>query len=155
MEVRIESVPVMRVAFMRHNGPYRQVGQTWGRLCAWAGPRGLVGPRTVMLGVAHDDPQVTPPEKLRYDACLTVDGRFKPEGDVGVQEVGGGEYAVTTHRGPYDTIGQTVTRLCGEWLPASGREPRPVPMFEIYRNSPQDTAPENLLTDLYLPLAAR
>jgi AraC family transcriptional regulator len=155
MDVRIESVPVRRVAFMRHTGPYRNVGQVWERFMAWAGPRGLIGPNTVMLGVGHDDPQVTPADKLRYDACMTVGEYFKPEGEVGVQEVGGGEYAVVTHRGPYDTIGQTAARLCGEWLPASGREPRPAPMFEIFRNSPQDTPPADLLTDLYLPLAAR
>ena len=155
MDVRIETVPAMRVAFMRHTGPYREVGRVWERLMAWAGPRGLFGPRTTVLGVAHDDPQVTPVDKVRYDACLTVDERFKAEGEVGVQEVGGGEYAVTTHRGPYNTIGQTAARLCGEWLPASGREPRPAPMFEIFRNSPQDTPPQDLLTDLYLPLAPR
>ena len=122
MEVRIETVPVMRFAFVRHTGPYGAVGQTWGRLMAWAGPRGLFGPRTRMLGLVHDDPEVTPPDRVRYDACVTVDERCRPEGDVGVQEVGGGEYAVTTHRGQYDKLGKTYAQLCGEWLPTSGRE---------------------------------
>jgi AraC family transcriptional regulator len=75
-----------------------------------------------------------------------------PEGDVGVQEVGGGEYAITTHRGPYENVAQTIARLCGEWLPASGREPRSAPVLAIFRNFPPDTPPEDLLTDIYLPL---
>jgi AraC family transcriptional regulator len=155
MDVRIETVPVMRVAFMRHIGPYRQVGRIWERLMAWAGPRGLLGPRTLCIGIGHDDPHVTPPDKVRYDACITVDEHFQPEGEVGVQEVGGGEYAVTTHRGPYEKLTETYAPLCGEWLPASGREPRADPAFEIFRNTPQDTAPEDLRTDIYLPLAPR
>lgn len=154
MDVRIETVPVMRVAFVRHTGPYCDAGPAWQRLMAWAGPRGLFGPQTKMLGVCHDDPDVTPPDKIRYDACVTVDARLQPEGDVGVQEVGGGEYAVTTHHGPYETLSQTYTQFCGEWLPASGRETRSAPPFEVYRNSPQNTAPADLLTDIYLPLAA-
>jgi len=73
-----------------------------------------------MLGVCHDDPDVTPPEKFRYGACLVVGESVRPEGEVGVQEVGGGEYAVATHRGPYQTLAQTYARLYGEWLPAGG-----------------------------------
>ncbi|HEV3164646.1 MAG TPA: AraC family transcriptional regulator [Isosphaeraceae bacterium] len=152
MDVRIETVSPRRVAFMRHFGPYRQVGETWEKLMAWAGPKELVGPQTMVVGVAHDDPDVTPTDKIRYDACITVDDTFKPEGGVGVQQVGGGDYAITTHRGPYETVSQTIARLCGEWLPASGREARSAPSFAVHRNSPYDTAPENLLTDIYLPL---
>jgi AraC family transcriptional regulator len=42
--------------------------------------------------------------------------------------------------------------VCGEWLASSGRELRSAPPFEVYRNSPQTTAPADLLTDIYLPL---
>jgi AraC family transcriptional regulator len=152
MDVRIETFPPRRVAFVRHIGPYREVGDTWAKLMSWAGPRGLLGPRTMTLGVAHDDPEITSPDRLRYDACITADASITPEGEVGVQTVGGGEYAVTTHRGPYEAVGRTIARLCGEWLPASGREPRSAPTFGVFRNSPLVTPPEDLLTEIYLPL---
>jgi AraC family transcriptional regulator len=152
MDVRIETFSPRRVAFVRHIGPYREVGDTWAKLMAWAGPRGLLGPQTMALGVAHDDPEITSPDKLRYDACITAGESFTPEGEVGVQTVGGGEYAVTTHRGPYEAVGRTIARLCGEWLPTSGREPRSAPTFGVFRNSPLDTLPEDLLTEIYLPL---
>ena len=152
MEVRIEQLQPMRVAFMRHVGPYDQVGETWAKLMAWAGPRELLGPHTKVIGIVHDDPEVTPPEKIRYDACFAVGEQVKLEGDVGIQEIAGGDYAVTTHRGPYDSLGQTYARLCGEWLPGSGREVRSIPAFEMYHNTPQSTAREDLLTDIYIPL---
>jgi AraC family transcriptional regulator len=137
---------------MRHVGPYNQVGETWDKLCMWAGPRGLFGPHTEILGVSHDDPDVTPPDKLRYDACLTVGDAVEAEGEVGIQEVAGGEYAVTTHHGPYEKLSETYAKLCGQWLPSSGRVPRSAPAYEVYRNSPADTAPEDLITDIHLPL---
>jgi AraC family transcriptional regulator len=65
------------------------------------------------------------------------------------------EYAIATHRGPYSTSSDTYARLAGQWLPASGRELLTAPALEVYRNSPFCTAPENLVTDIYLPLAPK
>ena len=43
--------------------------------------------------------------------------------------------------------------LYGDWLLRSGREPADAPVFEEYLNSPRDTAPTELLSDIYLPLS--
>ena len=69
-----------------------------------------------------------------------------------VQTIGGGEYAVTTHEGPYERLNQTYARLFGQWLPHSGREVRSEPCLEFYLNDPDGTSPEELLTDIYAPL---
>jgi AraC family transcriptional regulator len=63
-----------------------------------------------------------------------------------------GRFAVTTHRGSYETISQTYHRLCGEWLPLSGRELRSGPSLEFYLNSPRSVPAEDLMTAIYLPL---
>ena len=152
MEVRIERVEPMLVVFVRHVGPYNQVDTAWERLCTRLGKDGLLGPGTKFVGICYDDPDVTPPEKIRYDACVTVDSDFVAEGDVGVQTIGGGEYAVTTHLGPYNTLGQTYAKLLGQWLPRSGRELRSEPSLEFYLNAPESTDPEDLITDIYAPL---
>ena len=153
MTVCIKRLSPMRVAFVRHVGPYGELGEAWSRLMAWAGPRGLLGQGARMLGVVHDDPEITPADKIRYDACLVVGEDVQAEGDIGIQEIAGGDYAVTTHKGPHERLGETYARLCGGWFPSSGREPASRPAFEVYRNSPQDTAPGNLLTDIHMPLA--
>ena len=152
MEVKIEHFKPTSVVFMRHLGPYNQVGETWDKLCCWAGPHGLMGPNTIFIGLSYDDPEVTPPDKIRYDACLTMDRPVQPEGEVGVQDIGGGDYAVTTHRGPYEKLAETYAMLCGQWVPSKGREIRSAPSIEIYRNSPHDTKPEDLVTDVHVPL---
>jgi AraC family transcriptional regulator len=155
MDVEIRRLERMKVVFLRHVGPYDQVGAAWARLAQWAGPRGLFGPSTRMLGICYDDPEVTPPEKMRYDAAITVSEGTQGEGEVGVQEIGPGEYAVVRHIGPYQKLGETYARLCGEWLPQSGRELADSPPLEFYRNSPFATPPEQLITDIWMPLAPR
>ncbi len=152
-DVRIEKFPPRRVAYMRHIGPYVEVGPTFQKFMAWAGAHGLFGPDTLAIGIGHDNPATTPAEKLRYDACVTVGDDFKPEGEVGVQTLSGGEYAVARLRGPYADLPHVYHHLCEVWLPASGRAAGPAPPFEVYLNSPGMVREEDLFTDVCVLLA--
>lgn len=151
MDVRFVNIEPMRVAFVRHTGPYIECEDTWKTLCTWASSKGLLRMDAKYIGVSHDDPQVTPPEKLRYDACITVEENVEGEGKIGIQTIPGGEYAVTTHAGPYEKLESTYAELMGQWLLQSGREMGEA-CFEIYLNDPDSTPPEKLLTDIYLAL---
>lgn len=152
MNVKIEKLEPMRVAFVRHIGPYDKVSNAWDKLCTWLGKEGLLGPGAKFIGLCYDDPEVTAPDKIRYDACVTVDENFEPLNDIVVQTIPGGEFAVVTHIGPYNKLGQTYSKLFGRWLPQSGRELRSQPSLEFYLNDPQSTEPKELLTDIYVPL---
>jgi len=142
----------MRVAFIRHVGPYNEVGPAWEQLCTELGRLGLFGAETRFIGLSHDDPCVTAPENLRYDACISVGDDFKPSGDIGIQTIPGGDYAVLTHFGPYEKFSESYAKLLGEWLPRSGRELRSASCFEIYFNTPENTEPQDLVTDIHAPL---
>lgn len=152
MNVTIKNIGPLRVAFVRHIGPYQEVGTTWDKLVPTLGKEGFIGGDSLFIGLCHDDPDITPPEKLRYDACVTVGKDFAPIGELGVQTIVKGEYAMTTHFGPYQKLGDTYRKLFGEWLPRSGREVATAPCFEIYLNAPDSTEPEDLLTDIHVPL---
>lgn len=152
MDVEIRRLDPMHVAYVRHVGPYAACGGAWSKLCGWAGPRGLLGPQTRCLGISYDDPDTTPPDQIRYDACVTVDPKCQGEGDVGVQDIPGGEYAVAIHRGSYANLNRTWKQLFGEWLPASGRELGDTPSFEIYCNDPNTTPEKDLRVEIHAPL---
>lgn len=152
MEVRIENVEPMRLAFIRHIGPYIECTKAWNTLCAWAETKGVFQNPVKVIGICYDDPQVTPPDKIRYDACFTVNESVQAEGEVGIQVLPGGRYAVITHAGPYEKLEETYGKLMGQWLPSSGEEFGEHASFEVYLNSPDETPPEKLLTDIYLPL---
>ena len=77
-----------------------------------------------------------------------------PPSGISLDSTEAGRYAVYTHRGPHDGITAAYQRLFGSWLPASGEEVDDRPRMEICRNSPRDTAPADLLTDLCLSLRA-
>jgi AraC family transcriptional regulator len=153
LAVRVERQPPRRVLFLRHIGPYQSVGPTIQKFMGYVFQHGLFRADAEILGICRDDPDVTPPNKVRYDCAMTIGDNVSANGEFGIQTIDGGEFAITIHRGPYESLGDTYRQLYGTWLPSSGREPRNSPSFEIYRNSPMDTQPENLITEIFLPLA--
>jgi AraC family transcriptional regulator len=150
--VAVRRLPERAVVFVRHVGPYDEVGEAWQRLMAWAGSRGLFAGIPETVGVVHDDPETTEPSRLRYDAALVLRRPVTPEGDAQLGTLPEGDYAVLDHHGPYSALGESYARLCGRWLPDSGREAAARPSLEFYRNPPQTTPPERLLTEIAVPL---
>lgn len=63
-----------------------------------------------------------------------------------------GRAAVFLHRGPYDTLHATWRAIYRDWEPASGEALRDAPPFEVMLNSPDDTPPADLLTEIWIPL---
>lgn len=154
-EIRIETLSAIRVAFLRHTGPYHESGETFQKMMCWAFEKGLFGPDTKILGICHDDPEVTPEDKLRLDCCVSVDDTFQPEDEVAVQEIPRGEYVILTHRGAYSGLASSYGWLYGEWLSTSGRELANRPPLEVYLNNPADTPENELITEICILLKPR
>jgi AraC family transcriptional regulator len=150
----VRRLEAMRVAFIRHVGPYNEVGRAWSNLYPWAAMQGLLGPGTRVLGISHDDPDITPPDKLRYDAALVVSRPVARAGEIGVVEIPAGEYATALHTGPYHCLSDSYAELAGKWLPETGRELRSAAAIEFYLDSPQTVPAEDLRTEICLPLEA-
>ncbi len=154
MDVAIKNFPELRVAAVRHIGPYLQINQAFERLGQIAGGAGLIGlAHTQMLGIFHDDPDSTPADQLRSDAGITVSPDAPlPEG-LAEHRVPAGSYASTIHVGPYEQLADTWARLMGEWLPASGRRIRAdTPSYEVYLNSPMTVPKDELRTEIRIPV---
>lgn len=152
MEIKKIEYPTRRVAFVRHQGPYAESGEAWNRLMAWAGRRGLLQQTPTLLGLSYADPEVVHPEHLRYDACIEVGLDVEPEGEIGVQEIPGGVFAVALHKGPYENLSRTYGILFGQWLVSQRAEAGDPPSVERYLNHPGSVAPEDLKTEVAVRL---
>ncbi len=150
----IRTLSPQKVLFVRKTGPYAKAGaEAWRALMPYAYSRRMISKETKAIGISHDSPDITPEEKIRYDACITVKGPVKPEGEFGVQTIAGGRYAVFLHKGPYKNFTRTYDYIMAQWYPESGETFRDLPCFEVYLNrDPQHTKPENLRTEIYLPI---
>lgn len=152
-ETKVVRMCPMHLAFQRHVGPYESVpGTIFEGLERWASRRLLPGPQ-VWLGIGHDSPSSTPPEKLRFDAALRVDGPFASQGEIAYQLLPGGHFAVTTHAGPYDTLPEAYAKIFPRLFEIKGYKVVGLSAIEVYHTSKVN--PHYLLnhTDICLPVA--
>lgn len=152
VNVTVKTLEPMHVACVRHTGPYNECDPAWRTLFDQANRQGWTGPATRWLGICHDDPDTTPPENIRYDACISVGPEAVPTDEVELKELAGGQYATFIHRGPFEKIAESYREFYEKWLPHSGRQQAAAPHIEFYLNNPDTTPAEELETEVCVPL---
>jgi AraC family transcriptional regulator len=150
IEIRTEAP--RRLAAVPHKGPYHEINRAFQNLSTTMAQRGLFGHAGHMVGVFYDDPQSVAAADLRSHAGFEMTGKIQLDPPLDTVTLDGGRHAVLIYTGPYAGLPAAYDQLFGVWLPASGEDVADVPSFEIYLNSPMDTAPEDLITELHLPL---
>jgi AraC family transcriptional regulator len=95
---KIEELAERDVAFVSYTGNYignsQLFAELFGKLCGWAGPKGLITPETVFLSSYQDDPRVTPPDELQLNVCMSIPDRTEVDGDIQKKTLPGGRYVV-------------------------------------------------------------
>lgn len=138
MKVEIRQLPSYHVAYMRYIGPYGPgVSKHWEGFRKWARAHNVLGKNAadpIALGISHDDPSITPPDKCRYDSCAVVPADFKADSSVIITDIPGGKYAVHRFRGTDRNIGKAWNDIYAVWLPESGYQCGDGPCFELYTN---------------------
>ncbi len=151
-KVDIQTAPERRLAAMQHRGAYNGIGEVFRNLSATATAENIWPRVQGMIGVHYDDPNVVDEAKLRSHAGLLIADSQSVPGCLEEIVLNGSECAVLHYKGPYTAIKVAYDYLYGDWLPKSSREPADAPPYELYLNSPTDTAEADLLTEIYLPL---
>lgn len=150
MPITIQEREPMRLAAIEHRGPHADVGRTFQKLMAWAGPRDLLGDAARGVTLYPGDQEC---ESSDARAIVGVTVRQECLGDdvASIYVVPGGRHAVLVHQGPYAQLPHSYDELFA-WLPMSGEAPADTPLFEVNLNDPRTTPPEGLLTEICLPL---
>jgi AraC family transcriptional regulator len=150
--VDVREVPSVHLAGIAHRGPYMQVGRAFEVAYTRMAAQDLARPGMRWMAVYYDDPFAVPEAQLRSRAGLSLPPGGVPQPPLEPFTLGGGWCAVLRHQGPYATMRAAYQWLYGHWLVRSGYEAADSPVFEEYLNNPRDTPPEQLLSDIYLPL---
>ena len=152
MDFLVTNQPSRRVAAVHHIGPYPGIGQAFARLDAAIRTAGFGGTEALLIAVYHDDPNTTPASALRSDAGIIIEqGRSLPAGltELTVPE---GKYLWGRHRGSYAELPEAWLQLRTTGLGQTGVQRRPGASYELYPNTPDTAATEDLITDIYIPV---
>lgn len=155
-DVKLVTLEPMDLLAVSHVGPYMKISDAFYTLAQWLGERNVRTSGARMVGIFYDDPKTVEESKLRSKAALHLGHETDVEIVAPVEkfQLRGGEHAMVLHKGPYPGLQQAWMWFYNEGLQKLGRKPDfSAPSFEVYLNTPDEAAPEDLKTELYIPLA--
>jgi AraC family transcriptional regulator len=151
-QVQLAPIPVV---MYRHMGPYETLSPKFDQLWEWVEGHGVPAQRTI--GIYWDNPDYVPASRLRSAACVEVPPYFQLPDRAGLpislERIAGGSYMTTTFVGPYEDLAPVWTQLTSYIETRMGLRISNNPAFEVYVNDAGKTPPDQLVTELYMPLA--
>ncbi|MCL3781945.1 AraC family transcriptional regulator [Prolixibacteraceae bacterium JC049] len=151
-KVVVKEMPQMEMMYCRHVGEFNQVGQAFGTLMRWAGPKGLLSnPELKTAVVFHDDPDITPQEKNQQSACIIVDKPMKAEGEIGHLTVAAHKYAVGSFEVTEHEFAQAWKTIY-VWIFENGYQPADLPPYQLHHNDFQQHPERKFIVDICVPV---
>jgi len=147
MEMR--NVDEQRTAAVRLTTPVEKLpevmGEVYGEVAGFLARRGLefAGPPFALY---YNMDMAALDVEMGFPVTIDVEG----EGRVFAGSLPGGPTACTVHIGPYSELERTYTALM-EYVQGQGLEVQGW-TYETYLNSPEDTPPEKLRTEIFYPI---
>lgn len=150
----IKELPVRNMIYIRLFGDYKlnDYCGTWMRLQQFVQEEKLPMGEVMPYCIFHDDPKVTPIEKLRTDVCMVMPTAVAPKGNIGFKQLPAGRYAIFLYKGSYEHLQSVYDTIYGKYIPEMECTFRDEASAERYLNHPADTAPDELLTEIYIPI---
>lgn len=136
--------------FGEYGGP--KAYEAWDELEKYVRKYHLTGWNPEVFSVYYDDPETTGTELCRSRVCITVKKQAEPSGNICFQKVRGGKYAVFRYKGPYEYLWDLYDSIYGNFVLVSGLELGDLPCMEKYLNYAHNTKPDDLLTEIYIPI---
>lgn len=121
------------------------IGGAYGEIAAYMENKGMAfaGPPFVIY---HNMDMEALDVEIGFPVARVIEG----EGRVKPGKIQGGRVASAMHTGPYETLENTYTELM-DFVKEKGLTACEW-MYETYLNSPEDTAIEDLKTEIFFPL---
>lgn len=151
-EMLIRTLQPIRAAGVRHDIAQGTFMETWQRFMQVAGPAGMLNEHVRVLSVFRHKPDGAPGELMTYYAAVEIAPNQQPPEGMELLELPGREYAGWIYTGPYEGLAEAWGWYSGAVEEATGRKPADADCFEVYLNDPGSTPPDQLMTELNIPL---
>ena len=139
----IKKLPERLVAFVSFKGNYignsKVFKDLFNKLWRWAWQKGLINADTVFLSAYQDDPNITPPEELKLEVCMSIPEGTKVNGEIEKQILPWWKYVVANFEltGPEEYWSAWMNLV--EWIEKNNYKiDMSRPSYEIYLNNPEE-----------------
>lgn len=131
MNFKVETLPNYRIAYMRRVGPYGPANiEVMEGLKKWAKNRNLLE-SAILFAIPRDNPETTPPENCRFDACVVISKDYQMDDSIYEDELPGGKYVIYEVRHTAEDIQKAYVDIFPS-LQGSGYQMDNKPIMEKY-----------------------
>lgn len=153
-EIQIVELPAQLVVGMRKKGHYKIIPGMFQAIVGHVMEKGgkLKGMPTYVCHEAGPE-EVKKADKegtADIEVAFPVEGKVEETEEIKCYELSGGKMAKIMHKGPYEECESTYDKLY-KWLKENGKEITG-PTREVYPNDPREVKPEEILTEIYVPI---
>jgi AraC family transcriptional regulator len=160
VKIEVINMPDIPIAYVRHKGAYNPLDKVlfqslFSTLMAWAVPAGLFNPplTKAMTVYSSGHPDITEPENLCVDACISIDQHVAVNGEIGKRVIPGGRYAVLKlHEARLEECAVAWSEMFDHWLLDSGYEPGEGAYYCSHLNDPEQHPEKLHSVEMYLPV---
>ncbi|MGB5554342.1 MAG: AraC family transcriptional regulator [Flavobacteriaceae bacterium] len=150
--VEVKQMPELQMVHVRHQGAYSGIGNAFEKIVKWAAPRGLLKfPKTKMVGVYYDSPQVTDESKMQSSAGITIENDIEVSGEVDKMTIPKGKFAVGRFEIKMDEFEKAWNSM-RLWIPENTFELREGQYHEIYYNDAISHPKKLWIVDICIPV---
>ncbi len=154
-KVEVKRAGPLHLAYIpsRHGYHPESTKAAWVRLFQWANAHQRFTPETRLVGISFDDPEITPPHRCRYFACMTMPPEQQGDKVISIFDIP--EHLCAAARITcleVAQIQQAYRMLYNTWLPDSGFFMADLPPYEIIYDAPDVTPGGPYVFDLCIPI---
>lgn len=148
-EMSIKDMEPFCYAYMDFGGSFEGMGKAMESFMAEFFKQGLtpVGPP---LGVYHNDPMKVKEEELKWAVGFPISKGTEVKAPLKKEETKFKKAVVSMYTGPYDKMDETYTKIL-KYIEDKGYKVL-WPTYEKYLSNPQTTKPEELKTEVIVPV---
>jgi len=150
----IKEVPPFAYCCIVHKGPISDITSVIGQLIQAMQEQNIFSAiRGPMVAIYHNAQTPVDSPDLSWEVGFIVTEQTMPQAPLIKKVWSYNTVAAATHVGPYQQIGETLEKLMA-WVGAQGYA-ADNPLMERYLNSPMQVKPQELLTEIWIPVVKK
>jgi AraC family transcriptional regulator len=151
---KVKILPDRMVYFIMIKGKYGgpEVEKAWDEMIQFAKKSKIVGWNPDIFSIYYDDSEIVGYENTISDICIASKKLVKTTGNIETKNISGGKYAVFRYKGPYDFLWDLYDSIFKVWILNTDYKLRDAPILEKYITYSYMIKPENLLTEIFIPI---
>ncbi len=153
VDVKLVEFPETKVAVAEHRGPPALEYQTSRRLIEWRIQNRLPPEAHATFGVHYTNPDWVAAEEHKVDFCVSYEDSVVPNPQNIIKKVIPANLCATARHHGSRVKNLAALYLYKQWFPNSGRVIGDFPVFFHYVNVGPNVSGEEMITDVYLPVA--